>query len=66
MSQILWNSLSVPDFFLEDDDLLLALRAEAVELAETDAPSRSDILSLIIRYNAATPELRDAMDAALV
>lgn len=66
MTRILWRSAPIPKMFLEKDALLFTLRAEANELVATDTPSRSDMAFLIPRYNAATPEIRDGMDAVCV
>ena len=66
MPRLLWKSPLIPAVFLEDEDLLQALRAEAGTLAAGDDPSRSDLAFLIAEYNDAPPEVRDGMDAAIV
>lgn len=65
-NRLLWNSPAIPESAFESDDALDAVTERVLELHLSDMPSSNDRRAIFHRYNEATPEEREAIDAAFV
>ena len=65
METNLWNSPPIADRLL-NDQFIETFREKAISLVIDDAPSSNDLRYIFRRYNAASPQERDAIDAAFV
>jgi hypothetical protein len=65
-SKLVYKNPSIPDAILDQDDFMEKFLAMLDHQHSTDSPSSSDLMSIFGRYNAASPKIRDTIDAVFV